>query len=113
MSQHVLPAAFVSLEPFVERWAVSTSAQRAALRDGASADECKAFMGAVMPLADQALDYLDAQDIQNLSQADQNLMDVLLGAAHASLVVEIQGPDEAKHSLWRHHMVITTTPADR
>lgn len=113
MTDQILPAGFDALQPFVARWAVPTSAQRAALRDQASADDCKALMAAIMPLADQALDYLDGQDINNFSSQDQNLMDLMLGAAHASLVVEVQGPDEPKHSQFRHHMVITQTPADR
>lgn len=113
MSTQYLPAGFETLAPFVGRWAVATSAERAALRDQSSADECKEFLSAVMPVVDQALDYLDGHDIQNYGPEEQNLMDLVLGAAHASLVVEVQGPDEAKHSQWRHHMVITTTPADR
>lgn len=112
MSQQLLPESFAALQPFVAHWAVATSAERAALRDGATAAECQAIYDAVLPIADDALDYLDGRDVSNLSQEDENLMRVLLAATHASLVVEVQGRDEMKHSKWRSRMCITQTPAD-
>jgi hypothetical protein len=108
-----LPPAFAALEPFVARWAVPTTAARAALRTGSAPDEREAFFAAASPMLDVALDHLDAIGLAAFSPQDARLMDLMLALAHVALAVEIQGPDEVKSAPWRDRMRIGRAPADR
>jgi len=108
----VLPPAFAKLEPFVAHWAADSTAERAAARDMADAEACAAFLTAGLPYAAKALDYLDTKGFAGFDVADERLMRLMLGLAHAGLATEILGPDEAKHALDRPAMKITRAPAD-
>ena len=108
----MLPAAFTELEPFVAHWAADGTAARAAARDMAGPEACAAFLTAGLPYAAQALDYLDTKGFAGYDAADERLMRLMLGLAHAGLATEILGPDEAKHALDRPAMKISRAPAD-
>jgi selenocysteine lyase/cysteine desulfurase len=107
-----LPDGFAALEPFVARWAVAGTAQRAELRRASVPEEREAFFTAAAPLLDRALDYLDGQSLAQLSVRDERLMNLMLSLAHVAMAVEIQGPDEAKSVAWRERMRITRSAAD-
>jgi len=107
-----LPAAFTVLEPFVERWALPTTAERAALRTASAPEEREAFFAAAGPLLEPALDHLDRRSLGAFTAEEQRLMDLMLSLAHVALAVEIQGPDEAKSAPWRDRMRIVRSPAD-
>lgn len=107
-----LPAGFAALETFVERWALATTAQRAARRSASTQEEREAFFAAASPLLDQALDRLDTIALAAFSPEDQRLMHLLLSLAHVALAVEIQGPDETKSAPWRDRMRIVRSTAD-
>lgn len=109
---NTLPAGFETLEPFVERFAVSGTANRAARRSESSEEERKAFFEAAKDLVAPALDLLDTKPLDQLDDAEQRLMDLALTFAHVALAVEVQGPDEARHAELRQHMRITRSPAD-
>lgn len=109
----LLPADFAVLEPFVDRWALATTADRAARRSASTAEEREAFFAAASPLLDPALDYLDGIALDAFSPSEQRLMDMMLSLAHVALAVEIQGPDEVKSAPWRDRMRINRSPADR
>jgi hypothetical protein len=108
-----LPADFVVLEPFVERWALATTADRAARRTATTPDEREAFFAAAGPLLDRALDHLDAIPLGAFSPEEQRLMNLMLSLAHVALAVEIQGSDEAKSAPWRDRMRIERSTADQ
>ena len=108
----VLPSAFVELEPFVAYWAADSTEARAAARDRAGPEACAAFLTVGLPYAAKALDYLDAKGFARFDAADERLMKLMLGMAHAGLATEILGPDEAKHALDRPAMKISRAPAD-
>jgi len=108
----MLPAAFAELEPYVAHWAGASTAARAAARDTAGPEGCAAFLAAGFPRAGEALDYLDGKGFARLDAADQRLMLLMLGLAHAALGAELLGPDEAKHALDRPAMRIQQSPAD-
>lgn len=108
-----LPAGFAALEPFVARWALGTTAERAALRSASTPEERDAFFTAASPLLDTALGHLDARPLGEFSPDDQRLMDLMLSLAHVALAVEIQGPDEAKSAPWRDRMRIHRSTADQ
>lgn len=107
-----LPAGFETLEPFVERFAVSGTAKRAARRSEASEGERKAFFEAAKDLIAPALDFLDKKPVDQLDEHEQRLMNMALTFAHISLAVDVQGADEARHAELRQHMRITRSPAD-
>jgi hypothetical protein len=109
----VLPTGFGVLGPFVIQWAIDGTAARAALRGESSADERSDFYAALLPLAAQALDYLDARPWGQYDAAENRLMAMLLSFAHVSIAVEIQKEDEAKHKVARSFMPITHAPADQ
>lgn len=108
-----LPEEFSSLEPFVDRWAVSGSANRACLRDESDAAGREGFYAAALPLLGPALERLDRTSLAKLSAQERTLLDLMLSLAHVSLAVEIQRDDEPRHAIERQAMRITRTPADR
>lgn len=108
-----LPADFAGLEPFVERWALATTAERAARRTASTPEQREAFFAAAAPLLDPALDRLDGIALGAFAAEDQRLMDLMLSLAHVALAVEIQGPDETKSAPWRDRMRIDRSTADQ
>lgn len=108
-----LPADFAVLQPFVERWALPTTAERAARRTASTPEEREALFAAAGPLLDPALDYLDMMALGSFSAQEQRLMDLMLALAHVALAVEIQGADETKRAPWRDRMQIVRSTADQ
>ncbi len=108
-----LPDGFAVLEPFVKRWDVSKTAERAALRTASSVEERDAFFAAANPLMDLALSHLDAHPLNALPPPERRLMNLMLSLAHIALAVEIQGSDEKPSAPWRNRMRITRSTADK
>lgn len=109
----LLPEGFAALEPFAARWDVASMNARALARGDSTAEERQAFYDSAKDLIGPALDLLDAKPLDRLDEAEQRLLRVVLSFAHVALAVEIQGPDEAKHTELRSHMPITCNPADQ
>ncbi|WP_395335531.1 hypothetical protein WBP06_26345 [Novosphingobium sp. BL-8H] len=107
-----LPAGFEVLEPYVDRWALPTTAERAALRSASAPEDRLAFFAAASPLLDSALALLDAKPLADLAPDERRLMDLFLALAHVALAVEIQGPDEVKSAPWRDRLRITRSATD-
>lgn len=107
-----LPAGFETLEPFVERFAIAGTANRAQLRGDTSPAEREAFHAAAVNLVAPALDLLDRKPLDRLDESEQRLLNLALSFSHIALAVEIQGPDEAGHAELRQYMRITRSPAD-
>lgn len=107
-----LPAGFEALEPFVDRFALATTAERAARRTGSTPAEREAFYQAGRDLIAPALDHLDARPLDGLSGQEQALMNLALAYAHIVLAVEVQGPDEPRHAELRKFMRIVRSPTD-
>lgn len=108
----MLPAGFETLEPFVDRFAIAGSANRAQLRSDTTPAEREAFHAAAKDLIGPALDLLDTKPLAALDAAEQRLLNLTLSFAHIALAVEIQGPDEERHAALRSYMRITRSPAD-
>lgn len=108
-----LPAGYEALEPFVARWALPSSAARAGARSNSAAEERAAFYAVAAPLAEPTLAALDAKPLAALTAPERTLLDLMLGFAHVSLAVEVQGKDEPWHRQWRDRMAVTAAPADR
>lgn len=109
----LLPPGFEALEPFVEIWALTTTAQRAAQRSASSPEERAAFFAAAAPLLDPALTLLDTGPLAEHSPQERRLMDLMFALAHVALAVEIQGPDEIKSAPWRDRLRVTRSATDR
>ena len=107
-----LPEGFAVLEPFIDRWALRSTAERAARRSDSTPEERAEFFAAAGPVMNAALDYLDARSLDGLTPAEQRLMDLILALAHVALAVEIQGPDEVKSTPSRDRMRISRSTAD-
>lgn len=106
-----LPDGYAALDPFVH-WAGETVADRARLRDEASAAEKAAFYAAAQPLAGAALDDLDRKPLADHDERERRLMRLMLALAHVAIAVEMQKEDEPEHAKMRPHMRLTRAPAD-
>ncbi|MFK4872316.1 hypothetical protein [Novosphingobium sp. ZW T3_23] len=109
----LLPEGFAALEPFVDTWALATTADRAAQRSASSAEARAAFFAAAAPLLDAALTALKGQPLAELAPQERRLMDLMFALAHVALAVEIQGPDEIVSAPWRDRLRITRSATDR
>ena len=107
-----LPAGFESIEPFVDRFAITGTASRAQLRGDATREEREAFYKAAKDLIAPALDLLDLKKFADFDAKEQRLMNLTLSFAHIALAVEVQGPDEERHARLRIHMKIVRSTAD-
>lgn len=106
-----LPAGFEALEPFVARFAVAGTANRAQLRGDVTREERETFHAAAKDLVAPALDLLDKKPLDQLDESEQRLLNLALSFSHIALAVEIQGPDEERHAELRRYMRITRSPA--
>lgn len=102
-----LPAGFEALEPFVSDWALAGEAARAAARSRASNAQRQQFYDAAQPLMQQALAWLDAKPIGNLSEADATLMRLILSLANVYHSVEVLGDAEAENARMRARLEFT------
>ncbi len=107
----VLPAQFETLKAYAAKWAVEGTANRAALRGDSTAEERQSFYDAAAPMLSAALDHLDATPLADHTPPEKLLMNLMLSLAHVALAVEVQGPDEAKHTLCRNAMIMTRSAA--
>ncbi|MCB2072738.1 MAG: hypothetical protein H6917_06390 [Novosphingobium sp.] len=107
-----LPEGFATLEPFVARWSLRTSAERDRARGDSTEEEREAFYAAAQPLLEAALSYLDGFPARQLGEKEQRLMDLVLSLAHVSLAVEVQKEMEEQHARQRNDMPITRSVTD-
>jgi hypothetical protein len=108
----IVPDGFEALEPFVGRFALSSTAGRAARRGDSTPEERQMFYHAAKDLVGPALDQLDKLLLGELDEKQQRLLDMVLAFAHVALALEVQGPDEGRHAQLRSYLRITRSPAD-
>ena len=108
----LLPEGFRALEPFVDRFAVSGTAQRARVRSESTPAERRTFYDAASALIGPALDLLDKAPLDQLDDKEKRLLDLALTFAHIALATEMQGPDELRHAVMRARMRITRSPGE-
>ena len=108
----LLPHGFEVLEPFVDRWAIAGSSNRAQRRTDSSDAERVAFFNVALGQVGAALAHLDRKPLHQLDEKENRLMNLMLSFAHVAMAVEQQRDAEAKHARYRQLMKITRTPAD-
>jgi hypothetical protein len=108
----LLPPGYESLEPFAERWAVSGTAARDAVRGASTAEEREALYASAKDRVADALAELDRKPLGELDEREQRLLNLLLSFAQVTLAVEMMGDVESSHAEFRKVMRITRSPAD-
>jgi hypothetical protein len=113
MSDHqFLPPGFEALEPFIDRWAITTTTARAQRRTDSTAKERQAFFDAAAPLLEPAITYLDARPLTSLDAAERRLLNLMLCLAHVQMAVEVHKEMEPQHAAFREAMAITRSVTD-
>jgi len=107
-----LPEGFQTLSTFVEYWSANSATGRADRRQRSDEAGRQAFYAAASPLIPAALDYLDSRSLQELNDAEQQLMNLVLSFAHVAMAVELHKEQEPIHARDRHFLRITRAPAD-
>ena len=108
----LLPAGFEALDPFVEYWAVSGSANRDRRRGDSTPDQRVSFYQAAKGLVGDALQLLDAKGLGKFDEREDRLMNLMLSFAHVTMAVEMLKDAEVRHARFREVMKITRSPAD-
>lgn len=109
----LLPDGFAGLESFVPEFVATTAFARNAVRGLAPLERRSAFHAAFAPRLTDALDRLNQTPLTDHDQQERNLMLMALTYAHIAQSIEVQGPDEAKHTLARQRIPIVRATADR
>ncbi|MBL7502769.1 hypothetical protein I6A84_30790 [Frankia sp. CNm7] len=84
-----LPEKFSALEPWVEDWALATRPERYEKRLSKTIDELQEFYDAIAPVAEEAIEYLDGFDVNDLPEAETRLMHLLYSMIMVSYPVNI------------------------
>jgi hypothetical protein len=84
-----LPEKFVDLEPWVAEWSKATRSERYETRLSKNIDELGAFYDAVAPRAEEAIEYLDTLDINDLPEDATRLLHLLYSFILVSYPVNI------------------------
>jgi hypothetical protein len=85
----ILPDGFEDLEPFVADWAKPTRAERYETRLSKSIDELVEFYDAIAPRAEEAIEYLDALELDALPDDATRLLQLLYSMILVSYAVNI------------------------
>ena len=89
MADRMLPAEFSDLEPFVAGWCLDSEPERYAKRLSSTMDEIQAFYDAVMPRADEAIQYLEKFPLDDLPADAMRLLKLLYSLILMSFAVEV------------------------
>jgi len=84
----MLPGEFADLEPFAPTWSLAAEHERYAQRLASTMDEMQAFYDATFPRAQDAMEYLDARDLDALPADALNLLRLLYSLIVVSFAVE-------------------------
>ncbi len=84
-----LPAAFSQLAPFAEKWALPTENDRRTARMTSTQEELKVFYQAMKPVLDDAIQYLNDFDLEQMPGPERNLLNTALSLVEISVAVEL------------------------
>ena len=89
MAKSLLPSEFSDLEPFVADWCLDSEPERYTKRLSSTMDEIQAFYDAVMPRAEDAIQYLEKFPLDDLPEDASRLLKLLYSLILMSFPVEI------------------------
>ena len=84
-----LPEEFFDLEPFVEKWALRTEAERSATRLASDIEDIRAFYTAIQGRIGDILTLLADQDPESVPEAKQPLFHMALSYCEVAPAVEL------------------------
>ncbi|GAA2165758.1 hypothetical protein [Actinomadura napierensis] len=84
-----LPAQFTELEPWVADWAHPTRQERYDMRLSKTFDELAAFYDAIAPRAEEAIEYLNGLDLDDLPEDATRLLRLLYSMIIVSYAVNV------------------------
>jgi hypothetical protein len=85
----LLPPAFADLEPFAATWCLPTEPERWAQRLASTMQEMQAFYDACFPRAEEAIEYCDRFDLEDLPDDVGRLLQLLSSLALVSYPIEV------------------------
>ncbi len=83
-----LPDQFEQLEPFLDKWNLSSERDRHSTRLTSPIEESQALYDALLPQIEPIAEYLQPFDINALQPAEQGLLNLALSFMEVSLTVE-------------------------
>lgn len=109
MSERLLPEEFERLEGFAREWALPTGPERAAKRLSSDMEEIQELYDAVLPRAEEIIDYLDQYSLGEMAEDAQCLFYLALSLVEVSRAVELYGQPGAE-GLDERRFVLTCEP---
>ena len=88
MSYSPLPAEFVGLERFTEKWVLPSNAARHHARLNSSLEELNEFYHALLPRLEEIIAYLDHYELGKMPEKETNLMSLAFSFMEIALPVE-------------------------
>ena len=88
MTTATLPSDFNDLDPYIG-WALPTERTRNRKRLVSSMEENQAFYDAMLTRVEPALEYLNAFELEELPDAERNLLNMTLALAEVANAVEL------------------------
>lgn len=86
-----LPPRFAALEPFAETWCLETEEERWQRRLSSSMEELMAFYDAAFPLLEEAIEFCDKHDLDDLPEDVLELLRLIYSLVLVAMAVEIFG----------------------
>lgn len=110
MIETTLPQGFEALEPYVEYWSVGSTQERRERRESQPMEVINDFYHALLPLAPNAIGYLESKDMNELEGPDLRLMQLVLALAHVSMATELHKQPRAPHTPYPHSVRLVEGP---
>lgn len=85
----MLPPAFSELEPFAPTWCLATETERWDQRMASSMDELNAFYDAFFPRLEEAIEYCDKFDLDDLPEDALALLQLIYSLILVAMAVEV------------------------
>jgi hypothetical protein len=85
------PSVPLALRPFVQRWALAEESARMSARRAASPSELMAFYDAIVAEFDGLIERIGNRKVEDLSEEDRVVLDLLLSGVEVSQMVEVFG----------------------
>ncbi|SPM34039.1 hypothetical protein MRAB57_1850 [Mycobacterium rhizamassiliense] len=89
MSDALLPTAFAELENHAKVWCLATETERWNARISSSMADMRAFYDAFFPRLEEAIDYCDKFDLDDLPDDALNLLHLIYSLIMVAMAVEI------------------------